>query len=356
MQTKDRMYPMRLFAILTLGIGLTVLPAGCGGGGQDPDGVAQEKDGKEGMIGVRNIRRAFRGRQTEEPDTTTPDNLFPDDPYPTPFGTGVDDLDPRVREALTSHDDPDFDEAIRLVQADNFVQARSLFLNITKRNPANDDAWRWLGDCNYNLMELHKALEAYQEARRLNPRNYFAQRGEGLTRLHYGHELWRTRKQREAHEQYRQSIEILQNCTRLYPGDMDAMYGRAMAAEGASRLLYMNAILLLSRREPQLAETELRNCLDVILEGVQAAEVVTRSMTESGNEIGSVGPLNISGGLYQRHAMLLHTFKRDNDALQSMHLAAERYRMILRIDPTNLKAQEELNRCLAKLEEWAQAR
>lgn len=355
MQTTYPKHPLRMIGMLTLAVGLVILPAGCGGGGRGPDESVEAEDDNRGMFGTRTIRRAFRGRQDGEEEKSAQPAPF-DDPFDTPVAGGNDLLDPRIHEALKPYADPEFDEAIRLVQADNFVQARAIFLQIIERNPADDDAWRWLGDCNYNLMELHNALEAYQEARRLNPRNYFAQRGEGLTRLHYGHELWRTRKQREAHEQYRQAIEILQNCTRQYPGDMDAMYGRAMAAEGASRLLYMNAILLLSRREQQLAETELRNCLDVIVEGIQAAELVTRSMTDSGQEAASIGPLNISGGLYQRHAMLLHTFKRDNDALQSMQLAAERYRLILRIDPTNLKAQEELNRCQAKLQEWAQAR
>lgn len=245
-----------------------------------------------------------------------------------------------------------FEEGIRLVQTDNFVQARSLFQEIIDDHPTNAETWRWLGDCNYNLMELGKALEAYQEAQRLNPKNYFARRGEGLARLHNGHKIWITGKQLEGHAEYLRSIAILRQCVLEYPADMDAVYGRAMAAEGTSRLLYMNALLLLSRGELQLAEAELRSGLDVILEGIEAAEVVIHSMADSGNEAASVGPLDINGGLHQRHAMLLHTFKRENEAIQSMHLAVERYRMILRIDPTNLKAEEELNRCLTKLEEW----
>lgn len=364
MQIKSIAYSVRFLVSAILAVGILVFSAGCGGGTQE---TTEAESGKEGMWGLRTVRRAFRGGGGQNTDASDPDSNAPagadadfedasfDEPFDTPVPLGADSLDPRIVDAHQTYANPEFDEAIRLVQNDNFVQARAAFLKIAERNPADDEAWRWIGDCNYNLMELHKALEAYQEARRLNPRNYYAQRGEGLARLHYGHELWRSGKQREAHEQYRQSIEILQNCTRQYPGDMDAMYGRAMAAEGASRLLYMNAILLLSKREQQLAERELRNCLDVIVEGVQAAELVTQAMTDGGQEAASVGPLNISGGLYQRHATLLHTFKRDDDALQTMQLAAERYRMILQVDPTNLKAQEELARCRAKLQEWAEA-
>lgn len=361
----SKVYPLRLLALSTLAVGMLAFAAGCGGGAREPAETAEAEGGREGMWGLRTVRRAFRGSGGQGTDADPETDAHPhggvDDPslggsFDTPVPFGSDPHNERIDDVFRTYSDPDYDEAIRLVQGENFVQARAVFLRIAERNPADSEAWRWIGDCNYNLMELHKALEAYQEARRLNPDSYFALRGEGLTRLHYGHELWRTGKQREAHEQYRRSLEILQRSTRQFPGDMDAMYGRAMAAEGASRLLYMNALVLLGRRDQHLAERELRNCLDVIVEGIQAAEIVTQNMMDAGQDAAAVGPLNISGGLYQRHATLLHTFKHDNDALQSMQLASEHYRRILQIDPTNLKAQEELTRSRAKLQEWAEAR
>ncbi len=254
---------------------------------------------------------------------------------------------------LSVSEEQRFNEAMQLVKQQRLQEAKTILIELVHGGSHNADVFRWLGDVHYNLMELPEAMEAYKQARNLNPGDYFAMRGLGLSSLHYGHQLHKAKKQEDAHNYYRNALELLQQCLRSYPGDLEAMYGRAMAAEGASRLLYVNALTKLSQSGQAEAEPPARNCLEVIDEGISAANFRIQKKT---NE---VGPRLLSGGLYLRRACLLKKFGRNEDAVSDIQNAIQTYESILQgsggqpgVDPNNAMAMQQLKQCRSYLSQW----
>ncbi|GHS96488.1 hypothetical protein FACS1894139_08840 [Planctomycetales bacterium] len=243
-------------------------------------------------------------------------------------------------------DNPDFQRAEQLRQDRQFAAARDLFLNLTKAYPSASGVYRRLGDCYYNLLELHPAVAAYETASRLNPENYFALRGLAFAHLYYGHSLWDAREFVKAHEQYGLALRLLQRCTRIYPADFEALFGRSMAAEGASRRLYQSALALRQAGKAEQAAVAARNCLDVIEEGVETGRQRLRK------NLDEVAPKNVIGGLAQRRALLCHEFSALGNAAQSMEQAVNMYEAILKTDPDNALAKQEAEKCRALLEKW----
>lgn len=262
-------------------------------------------------------------------------------------------VDPADAKRWTDADeqlnDPDFEYAVKCAKEQNYSEAKHQLLNITARHPDSSSAWRWLGDCHYNLLELQDAINAYQKALKIHAENYFALRGEAFAHLHLGHEYWRAgtpEKRALAHDQYKQAMKNLQDCLNIYPGDLEAMYGLSMAAEGASRRLYQNAIAQLRANNREVAESDARNCLEIVKVGVDAAR---QRMFKNPQE---VGPRSIAGGLLQRQAMLHYSFRQMDDALESISQACKAYQSILEISPNNYLAKQELDRCQKLQAQW----
>ena len=305
--------------------------------------VTEEDDGVGGWWGVRHVKHAFSTDNNDNAASST----FTDENVPFSATASEDPVDPD--EVWMSEDkvvtDDEYETAKNLVSEQQFAQAKSVLLNIIQRHPDSSSAWRWLGDCYYNLLELPDAIKAYQKARSLYPENYFAMRGEGFAHLHYGNELWRLGERRNAHDQYRKALKTLQECMRIYPGDAEALYGRSMAAEGASRRLYQNAITLLKDNRIQDAESEAGICVEVIDEGIESAR---QRLLKNPNEI---GPIIITGGLFQRRAILLKYFKRYDQAADNMSKAIEAYEAVLKLSSNNVLAQKELDKCTKYQEE-----
>ncbi len=300
--------------------------------------VVEETDqGVGGWWGVRQVKHAFKGDENGNMIDPNNDESIPFSATSSNEPTNPDEVWMNEDQVVT---DDEYKTATDLVAAQQFVEAKNILLNIIQRHPDSSSAWRWLGDCYYNLLELPEAIEAYQRARTLYPENYFAMRGEGFAHLHYGNELWRLGERRNAHDQYRKALRTLQECMRIYPGDVEALYGRSMAAEGASRRLYQNAITLLKEGRQQEAESEARICVEVIDEGIESAR--QRLLTKT-NEL---GPIIITGGLFQRRAILLKYFKRYSQASEDIQKAIEAYEAVLKLSPENSLAKTELDKCL----------
>lgn len=345
--------PKKLFTACCLG---SVIFCGCGDEStividdqqveteQVTENQPSHKSKPRGMWGVRHVRGLFSGDDqstevtAEERIITDGDEEFIEDK--------VETTEERWNPEDENLQDPDYDYAIKSIRQANYSEAKHLLLNVVKRHPESTNAWRWLGDCHYNLLELEQAIQAYRKALSIYPENYFALRGEGFSRLHLGHDLWRSGRRQEAHEEYRQALKILQECMIIYPGDLEAMYGRSMAAEGASRRLYQNAITQLKRNNKELAESEARNCLEIIDEGIESAR---QRMYKNPDE---VGPRSIAGGLFQRRAILQKNFNRLPSAAEDMKQAIKAYESILNISPNNYMAKAELAKCQASLEKW----
>ncbi len=258
---------------------------------------------------------------------------------------------------------PQFESAVKMVKENRFTEAKSILSRETTENPSNSAAWRWLGDCHYNLLELDDAIRCYQRARELDPNDYYAIRGQGFAYLHKGHELWRSmndevsRGQREqaaatfaqAHENYKNSLDMLGSCLRRAPNDNEAIYGEAMAAEGASRKLYSNAVsyLKLGPGNRERAELFAENCLTVINKGIE------RARDRSRQNPGESGPRALLGGLYLRKAMLYHQLGKKDLALIELKNSHDTQQSILDdIDKNNASAQKGVNECKNYWEEW----
>lgn len=243
----------------------------------------------------------------------------------------------------------DLERGKQLVREERFAEAKVILLDVTRKEPNNPEAWRWLGESQYNLMQLEEAIESFQKALDLDPKNYYSLRGGAFARLHHGHQLWKARRIDEAHDLYRKALEDLQLCLRMKPSDMEAMYGRAMAAEGASRKLYTNAVGYLSSGKRQQAEVEARNCMEVIDEGIKAAQQRIYAYERE------AGPRILAGGLYMRRACLLKEFDTKDQAIRDMEKAIELYSSVVKdVDPENSLAQSKLRECESLLSAWKQ--
>ena len=305
----------------------------------DKSGSGEES----GWWGSRKIRGVFKG----DGDSAQPQPDKPGQQDVTPV-TPDGDYNSAERWSDEQYNlaDPEFTFATERVLEQKYAEAKHILLNVVGRHPNNTAAWRWLGDCHYNLLELEQAVEAYQKAINIYSENYFALRGLGFAYLHLGHDFWRAGKRQEAHEQYRKSLRALQDCLRVFPADIEAMYGLSMAAEGASRRLYQNAITQIRAGNRELAEAEMRNCLEVIDVGIESAR---QRMYKNSDEI---GPRSVVGGLFQRRAILQHGFKRLSGAIEDMGQAVRAYQSILEISPGNYLAKGELERCQELLKKW----
>lgn len=304
-----------------------------------------EDKGVGGWWGIRHVKESFTDNEDDEVviDENDEEVVVTQDPSAevTPQGTagwGNDDL--------AAGGGGDYEHALKLIREQNYSEARHLLSEVVEKNPSNSSAWRWLGDCEYNMQELAEAILAYEKALHLNHENYFAMRGLGFAHLHYGNEMWRAGKRKQAHAQYKKALKLLQACVRIYPADIEAMYGRSMAAEGASRRLYQSAITLYRRGSKQDAEAAANACIKVIDEGIGSAR---QRMYKNNDE---VGPRTIVGGLFQRRGILLDTFGRTDAAVKSMEQAVKTYKSILQISPDNYLAKRELEKCDALVDKW----
>ncbi len=258
---------------------------------------------------------------------------------------------------------PQFERAVRLVKENRFSEAKTALLDETARNPSSAAAWRWLGDCHYNLLELDAAIASYQKALDRDPNDYYALRGQAFAHLHRGHEFWRRMQEEvamgqkeqgaatfaQAHENYKKSLELLGLCLRRAPNDGEAIYGEAMAAEGASRKLYSNAIsyLKLGPENRERAELFAENCLTVINKGIE------RSKERAKQNPGDSGPRALLGGLYLRKAILYNQLGKNDLALMELKNARDVQQSILdEIDKNNTTAQKSVRECETYWEAW----
>lgn len=245
-------------------------------------------------------------------------------------------------------DNVTYRRANELIKQGNYREAKDVLVGIVNTSPQSSTVWRNLGDCYYNLLELSSAISAYEKALSINRENYFALRGAAFAHLYYGHDLWSAKDRAHAHSEYGSALKALQQCMRIYPGDAEAMYGRAMAAEGASRRLYQNALALLAKGDTRQAAAAARNCFEIIDEGTEAA----RQRINKSKDKNEIGPRNVLGGLFQRRAMLCRSMQHNEQAEQSISQAIRAYESILKIAPDNVLAKKELKKCQTLDEQW----
>lgn len=291
------------------------------------------------------------GKDNHEEDNTPPVEVknAPDPEPTTSYGKGVR----LIREAVMETSD---DRA-----RSKFKQAKDLLLQAVQESPSDSEVYRWLGDCYYNLLELEDAIQAYVKARQLDPTNYTALRGKGFAHLHLGRELYRQYRVAtankdakaaeeclaKAHDNFQLALEILRECLKTLPGDSEAMYGRAMACEGASRKLYSNAVVCLGNNDTARANSWAENCRSIIDEGIEAATFrVNDHMKEPNSRV-------LMGNLFYRRAWLYKKFGQPEQAMIDIKKAIDTQRSILAdIDPGNEPAKQALDCYTRDLDAW----
>jgi len=248
-------------------------------------------------------------------------------------------------------------------EEEDFRRAKPVLENLVRAEPDNAAAYLWLGECHYNLMEFPEALAAFKRATELRPSaadEYYILRGEGFAHLHYGIQLWKRMEEEradgrteqaeetfsDAHQHYLSALYRLQACLRRTPDDSEAVYGRAMAMEGASRKLYSNAVshLRLGPEGRERANLFAENCIEVIDEGLELA----RRRANDPKFQGETGPWALMGGLYLRKAMLYQQLGKIDLALAELENAAGAQSAIIAVDKNDVNTR----RALLDIEEF----
>ena len=335
-----------LFAVCLLG---TVMALGCKSSQrqQPPSQSAQQTDSSATNASRQTWKLDDGGKPTSFADKVV-------DWVRQSQDTPVSGYDPsRTQADIWHHDDDgdllgnsDYRLAKEALEQGRYADAKPLLMRIANSSPRHSSVWRRLGDCHYNLLELPAAVSAYEKALTINQENYFAMRGLAFAYLYQGHDLWAARNFPSAHDKYGAALKLLQQCLRIYPGDLEAMYGRGMAAEGASRRLYQNALALSAQGKKQQAAAAARNCLGVIAEGIASVEQRINKRTDE------IGPRNVIGGLFQRQAMLEKEFGESDTAIRDIGLAVRAYSSVLKISPDDAMAKKELAKCEKLQADW----
>ncbi len=337
-----------LLAILTM---TALLAGGCG------------KPQPSTWPGIRNMRRdrdAASAKQKPAPRTNTAARKSP---WWKPWSRNKQAAPVARKKPVTVNRKPDndFDRAVLLVKEYKFAKAKGLLKKVIDRDPGYSEAWRWLGDCQYNLLELDDAISSYTRARDIDPNNYLALRGKGFAHLHKGRKQYQDYKRAAkegdnakaaeiltmAHENFKLSLELLRECLRLVPADNEAMYGRAMAAECASRKLYSNAVVMLKNGDSTKANAWAERCLGIIDEGIEAAKHRINEYT------GDANPRTLVANLFYRRAVLLKNFNQTENAIIAIRKAIVTQQSILDdIDPGNRRASLSLQAYTGEMQKW----
>jgi tetratricopeptide (TPR) repeat protein len=249
-------------------------------------------------------------------------------------------------------------QAKALMREEKYEEALRVIDQAQSSGYATAELYRWQGDGFYNLLRLQEAIRAFETSLQME-NTYYAMRGLGLAHLHRGHEIHRTQQAaeargdrdetvrcfREAHDEYRKALDILRRCRTEKPEDTDAVYGLAMACEGASRMPYSIALSALMKGLHERAETAAAECMALINEGLENSWIRYEKYGKK-KENKESGPLTLAGGIYLRKAMLENALGQKENALNDIRLAVERHDTILKdIDPNHANAKAKIREC-----------
>lgn len=254
---------------------------------------------------------------------------------------------PQQDVAAQNAQSSDFQSAVSLVQQRKFRPALTILDRLLEQQPNNDQLFQWKGDCHYNLLELEKAVAAYQTARELNPNNHLALRGMGFVELYLGHQYAKKNDAQKALMHYNDSISIIRRVLQVWPADSEAQFAKSMAIENATRFMFDRALSLKQRRDTQGAEKVTRDCLFLCNEGIESAKFRIQKHPEQAE------PRLIVGNLFLLRAKLLSEFDRLPNALDDIEKAKATYTSILReIAPDHEYAKQQVELCIELQTQW----
>lgn len=238
-----------------------------------------------------------------------PDSLAPTSP------AEAESNPPKQNPALNSK----FEHAVTLMKEGKLDEAEREWAEYVDADPDNAEGWRQLGDCRYNLNKVAEALGAYRLALRKDKDNYLAERGRGVASLYLGYDAWEKNKKKLAHDYFYSALTSLHTCLQNQTGDELARYGQALAAEGASRQLYVIALKALNGESAEQAKDVIRNCLDILDSAIGATEErLERTPTDTEARM-------LLGCLLIRRAKILQPFGHVEEATSNLRQAVRAF-------------------------------
>lgn len=170
------------------------------------------------------------------------------------------------------YQDERYTVALDLMREGRLHEAELLLISYLDELPMHADAWRQLGDCQYNIDKVQEALRSYENALKYEPDNYLALRGQGVAALYIGYQCYDYDNVDKAHEFFQLSLSSFHTCISIKNDDTLSAYGQSLAAEGVSRELYRIAKSALGTDNHDQAKSIIRNCMDIIDTAISATQ------------------------------------------------------------------------------------
>lgn len=179
-----------------------------------------------------------------------------------------------------NYHDERYTVALDLMREGRLHEAEVLLLDYLQDLPMHADAWRQLGDCQYNIDKVQDAFIAYENALKYEPDNYLALRGQGVAALYLGYQCYDFKNFAKAHDFFQKSLSSFHSCLDIRNDDKLSAYGQSLAAEGVSRQLYKIAKTALGTENHDQAKKIIRNCMDIIDTAISATEERIKSKSD----------------------------------------------------------------------------
>ena len=246
-----------------------------------------------------------------------------------------------------NYHDERYTVAIDLMREGRLHEAEILLQDYLKDLPMHADAWRQLGDCEYNIDRVQEALYSYENALKYEPENYLAMRGKGVAALYLGYQCYDLQNLDKAHSFFQLSLSSFHACLEIRNDDKLSAYGQSLAAEGVSRKLYSIAKSALNTKNHDQAKKIIRNCMDIIDTAIAAAE--NRIKQKPGDDEAKM----LLSSLLVRRAKILQPFGHIAEASGNLDEAMEIIEPIAKgTSVQKIAAENQIALCIGLKEMW----
>lgn len=261
----------------------------------------------------------------------------------------LDDPDAGISEIFdVNYLDERYTVALDLMREGRLHEAELLLLDYLDDLPMHADAWRQLGDCQYNIDKVQQAFNSYENAMKYEPDNYLALRGQGVAALYLGYQCYDYNNFDKAHDFFQQSLSAFHACLELRNDDELSAYGQSLAAEGVSRQLYKIANDALGTENHDQAKKIIRNCMDIIDTAIAATQARIETKPEDDE-----AKLLLSS-LLVRRAKILKPFGHLDEASGNLDEAMSIIEPIARGSSIQkLAAENQIALCIGLKEMWS---
>ncbi len=246
-----------------------------------------------------------------------------------------------------NYHDKRYTGALELMKEGRLHEAETLLQQYLDDLPMHSDAWRQLGDCQYNIDKVQESLQAYKNSLKYDPENFLALRGQGVAALYLGYQCYDFKNTDKAHEFFQLSLSSFHECLQVHVDDKLSAYGQSLAAEGVSRQLYKIAKSALNTENHDQAKKIIRNCMDIIDTAISATQnrIVTKPQDDEAKLLLS--------SLLVRRAKILQPFGHIEEASGNLDEAMKIIEPIAKgASEQRLAAENQIALCIGLKQMW----